>query len=60
MFGVVGSLVAIEDVRWGRSLVGAEYDCCRRDELRTRGGAAADAADMLVGYWLLEIKGADS
>lgn len=43
---VVGGLVALDDVRWGRSFVGTEYDCWRREEVRTRGGAAVDAADM--------------
>lgn len=46
--GVVGgALVALEDVRWGRSLAGAEYDCCRLEELRTTVGEVVDAVDIV-------------
>lgn len=46
VFGVVGGLVALDDDRWGRSFVGAEYDCCRREEERIKVGAAVEAADI--------------
>ena len=50
VFGVVGGLVALEDDRWGRSFVGAEYDCWRREELRIRVGAAVEAADIMAVF----------
>lgn len=52
---IVGGLVALDDVRCGRSFAGAEYDCWRRDEVRTRGGAAVDVVDMLKDEWTLRI-----
>ena len=43
---MVGGFAVVETVLWGRSVVGALYDGCRRDELRTTDGDAVEAADI--------------
>ena len=45
--GVVGGLAIVEATLWARSDVEAWYDGCRRDELRTTGGDAVEAADIV-------------
>lgn len=46
--GVVGGFAVVGAARWGRSVVGAVYDGCRRDELRIREWDVVEAADIVA------------
>ena len=43
-------LFVVEGILEGRSLAAAEYDVCRREELRTTEGDTVDADDMMVNF----------